>query len=190
MVSQLDSAVVHPAPTGQSPQNQKLHDPFLPRLEGFVQVVTATHRGFLTNVVSQALRVAGQGNPVLMVQLLKGGSNQGISNPTRLCQYFTWIRCNVPYCIDAENLNEQAIAVVQELWQHTRLVTNRGQYDLVILDEISLALSLKIIALDDVLGFLQERPKHVDVILTGPQMPDRLMGVADQVTELRRFYRA
>ncbi|MEM8603366.1 MAG: cob(I)yrinic acid a,c-diamide adenosyltransferase [Cyanobacteria bacterium P01_H01_bin.121] len=190
MVSQLNSPTV----SSQAAQTQTLHDPFLPRLEGFVQVVTATHRGFLTDVMAQALRVAGQGKPVLIAQFLKGGTHQGISKPVRLCQHLTWLRSDLPFCINERHLKAEvapeAATAVRSLWQHTRVMVNRGQYDLVVLDEISLALSLALIPLQDVLGFLQNRPRHVDVVLTGPQMPASLLDVADQITHLRRFHRS
>ena len=46
-------------------------------VEGLIQVFTNSQRSFFTSVMAQALRIAGQGTPVLIVQFLKGGIRQG-----------------------------------------------------------------------------------------------------------------
>lgn len=67
-----------------------------------------------------------------------------------------------------------------------KLRSQMGDYSLVILDELSLALHLNLIPESEVLGLIQQRPQHIDMILTGPNMPSSLMDVADQITEMRR----
>jgi cob(I)alamin adenosyltransferase len=56
----------------------------------------------------------------------------------------------------------------------------------VVLDEISLALNYGLISAQEVLAFIDQRPPEIDVILTGPEMPEVLRNLADQVTEFRR----
>ena len=73
-----------------------------------------------------------------------------------------------------------------DLWQFTKRVVFEGRYELVVLDELSVAMQFGLIPPVEVLDFIRKRPKHVDVILTGPDMPDVILDVADQVTELRR----
>jgi cob(I)alamin adenosyltransferase len=65
-------------------------------------------------------------------------------------------------------------------------VVQKGRYGLVVLDEISLSLNYGLIPADEVLAFIGQRPPQVDVILTGPEMPEVLRSLADQVTEFRR----
>ena len=77
---------------------------------------------------------------------------------------------------------------MQSLWNYTQDVVLRGRYDLVVLDELSLAIAFGLIPEAEVLKFLHQRPRHIDVILTGPEMPRSLLEVADQVTELRRSH--
>jgi cob(I)alamin adenosyltransferase len=64
-----------------------------------------------------------------------------------------------------------------------------GRYGLVILDELSLAVNYGFIPEDEVLQLLKERPSYVDVVLTGPQMPEGISSIADQWTELRTTLR-
>jgi cob(I)alamin adenosyltransferase len=59
----------------------------------------------------------------------------------------------------------------------------------VVLDELSLAINFGLIPQDEVLAFLKERPRQVDIILTGPDMPQVLLDVADQITEIRQSHR-
>ncbi len=159
-------------------------------LEGLVQVFTCGHRNFFTNVMSQALTIAGQGTPVLVVQFLKGGIEMGPNRPMRLGENLDWLRCDVPRCIDTPNLEPKEMQALLDLWHHTRNVIQAGKYALVVLDELSLAIHLGLIPQAEVLELLEQRPSHVDLILTGPEMPQVILDVADQVTEFRRSYRS
>jgi cob(I)alamin adenosyltransferase len=183
MVSQLKPlSLASPAPS-------LVRHPLLQTVEGTVQVFTAIHRSFFTNVMVQALRIADQGKAALIVQFMKGGIHQGPDQPMQLGQNLDWIRCAMPHCIHGpETLDATAIQAVHELWQHTKAVVNRGRYGLVVLDELSLAVNYDLISTQDVVDFLQQRPPQVDVILTGPAMPEALLTVADQVTEFRRNF--
>ncbi len=158
-------------------------------IEGLVQVFTCPHRSFFTSVMAQALRIAGQGTPVLVVQFLKGGIGQGYQHPVQLAQHLDWLRCNLPRCIDTPEMAEAELTALHDLWQHTQTVVAAGQYALVVLDELSLAINFGLISEADVLEFIQQRPRQVDLILTGPEMPQAILDVADQITELRRTHR-
>lgn len=155
-------------------------------VEGLVQIVTAPHRNFFTNVMAQALRSAGQGTSVLVVQFLKGGINMGHQHPIHLCQHLDWFRCNLPRSIHDAQLDDSEREALTDLWKHTQSAVLRGDYSLVVLDELSLAIHLGLIPEGDVLDLLQQRPRHIDMILTGPNMPPAIVNEADQVTELRR----
>lgn len=124
-----------------------------------------------------------------MVQFLKGGIQQGPAHPVHLGQRLDWYRCNLEMCIDPyrpETLTPEVRQKVQDLWQHTRILVLENRYELVILDEISLALKFGLIQETEVMHLLQQRPARVEIVLTGPDMPKSLLSLADQVTELRR----
>lgn len=158
-------------------------------VEGLLQVFTGNQRSFFTNVMAQALRIASQGTSVLVVQFLKGGIGQGQDRPVRLGQNLEWIRCDLPRCIDTPHLDEMEAESLRQLWQHTQKVVLQGNYDLVVLDELSLAINFGLLPEDEVLAFLEKRPRHVDIILTGPDMPPALLEIADQITQIRRSHR-
>ena len=157
-------------------------------VEGLIQVFTNSQRSFFTSVMAQALRIAGQGTPVLIVQFLKGGIRQGHERPTQMGQHLDWIRCDLPRYINNSDLDAAESQALQQLWQHTQKVVNEGKYSLLVLDELSLAINFGLIPETEVLEFLSHRPPHVDIILTGSQMPQSLLDVADQITEIRRSH--
>jgi cob(I)alamin adenosyltransferase len=177
MVSQLDA-----------PLRDSSHS--LPySVEGLLQVFTCPHRSFFTSVMAQALRIAGQGTSVLIVQFLKGGIRQGYNNPVQLGQNLDWIRCDLPRCVNTPDLKEEEAIALRELWRYMQAAVGQSKYSLVVLDELSLVMNFGLISEAEVLSFLRNRPPQVDVILTGPNMPEAILEIADQITELRRTHR-
>ncbi len=184
MVSQLVELRPHSDLASQAPGK-------LPySVEGLIQIFTASHRSFFTSVMAQALTIAGQGTPVLVVQFLKGGINLGTKHPMKLGQHLDWIRCNINRCLTQNDLTAAEQTALADLWAYTQRAIQESRYSLVVLDELSLAVDLGLIPEAEVLELLQNRPRHLDIILTGPAMSPALLDLADQVTELRRTYRA
>jgi cob(I)alamin adenosyltransferase len=183
MVSQLNVTGIP-----VSPPSSVIRHPLLQTIEGTVQVFTAVHRSFFTNVMVQALRIAEQGKAVLIVQFMKGGIHQGPDQPMQFGQNLDWVRAAMPHCIHGPELTVAERQAIKELWTHTQTVVSKGRYGLVVLDELSLAMNCNLIPTQHVVNFLQQRPPQVDVILTGPDMPEVLLNMADQVTEFRRNF--
>ena len=184
MVSQLKTPESNSIQPSVSTHSRR----FLHVIEGAIQVFTSTHRSFFTNVMVQALRAAGQGTSVLVVQFLKGGIGQGVERPVQLGQNLDWIRGDFSRCLQDGNVNEDEKTALADLWRHIQTEVMQSKYALVVLDELSLAIDFGLIPEADVLKFLQDRPAQVDVILTGPKMPDSIVDIADQVTQFRRNY--
>ena len=153
--------------------------------EGLLQVHTASFRGSFASVFSEALRSAGLGSRVLICQFLRGGVDQGPHQPVQMCGRLTWLRPAVTSCLQAEHTGDDKKAV-QELWQETQRQILEEAPDLVVLDELGLALDYGLLDANAVISTLQTRPGRMDVILTGPAVPEPVMAMADQVTELRR----
>jgi cob(I)alamin adenosyltransferase len=162
----------------------------VPRPEGLLQIHTAPYRGSFAAVYSQALRSAGLGSRVLVSQFLKGGVDQGLAGSLWLCGRLQWLRPATPLCLESPPCDSGAAAplraAVLEVWEYSRDTLLAGDVDLMVLDELGLAVELGWLAELEVCDTLERRPAHLDVILTGPAMPPALMAMADQVTELRR----
>ena len=158
--------------------------------EGQLQVHTAPYRGSYGNVLSQALRAAGLGSRVMVVQFLKGGVMQGADAAVTLCDRLTWMRPAVLECLSqpAAQADPEVDDSVQAIWDACSTHLRRGDLDQLVLDELGLAIALGYLDEQEVLCRLEQRPASMDVIITGPSIPDSLMALADQVTELRRGF--
>ena len=185
MTASLPLAALAPVPPGSVLR-------LVAQQEGLLQIHTAPFRGSFGAVLSQALRTAGLGSRVLVSQLLKGGVDQGLESSLWLCGRLQWLRPGVPYCISepaasqSEELAAQSLAAVQQVWAYSREQLLSGAVDLLVLDELGLAVELGYLDKAEVLATLERRPVHLDVIVTGPAMAPELMAMADQVTKLRR----
>ncbi len=154
-------------------------------VKGVLQLYTNPGRGSFTPVMAQALRVAGQGAPVLVVQFLKGGIGQGPTHPIVLGRDLKWVRCGIARVVDTPHLEPEEHLALDQLWQFTHDQINSHEYTLVVLDELSLAMKLGLIQEQAVLDLLDQRPVSLDVMITGPDMPESLLERADLITQLR-----
>ena len=84
-----------------------------------------------------------------------------------------------------ENLKKSVHKATHELWEFCKKELLSGENDQVILDEIFLAVEMKIIDKDDLISTLENRFISGDVILTGTDIPKDLLLMANQITELR-----
>jgi len=81
--------------------------------------------------------------------------------------------------------SEEDVRLAEEAFHLAEKTIKSGKYDLVILDEINVALNLKLISLEKVLELIKNKPKHVELVLTGRYAPQEIIEVADLVTEMR-----
>jgi len=181
-------AGLHPVPP-PSPYRPPLH---LVSPEGQLQVHTAPYRGSFSGVLSEALRAAGLGSRVLVAQFLKGGVSQGPQGAVNLCGRLKWLRPAISCCLvekaeetpTSQNKSTEMQAV-NEIWEVCKLNILSGNIHQLVLDEIGLAIALGYLNEDDLINSLEQRPSSMDVILTGPAIPSKIISMADQVTELR-----
>ena len=159
---------------------------------GQIQIYQSSYRGSYTSIIKDSLRNAALGRKVLLVQLMKGGVNQGITKAQNLCGNLTWIRSSKTFdeynstnLIDDKQLVMSIHDSIIDLWHFCKKELVAGNYDQIILDEIFLALEMNIIDKDDLISTLENRFMSGDVILTGTAIPKDLLLMANQITELR-----
>ena len=159
---------------------------------GQIQIFQSSYRGSYSSIIRDSLRNAALGRKVLLVQFMKGGVKQGISNAVKLCGNLTWVRSS--YSFDQynseeiennKNLKNSIHESTFELWNYCKKELTSGENDQIILDEIFLAIEKKIIDKDDLISTLENRFISGDVILTGTDIPKDLLLMANQITELR-----
>ena len=173
-----------------NPDNKKNLKRF--KQNGQIQIYQSPYRGSYSSIIRDSLRNAALGNKVLLVQFMKGGVKQGVSNAVKLCGNLTWVRSshsfdqyNTEEIERDKNLKKSINESIYELWNFCKNQLLSGENDQVILDEICLAIEMKIIEKDDLISTLENRFITGDVILTGTGIPKDLLLMANQITELR-----
>ena len=159
---------------------------------GQIQIYQSSYRGSFSTVIRDSLRNAALGRKVLLIQFMKGGVKQGIANAVKLCGNLTWVRSSNSFDLynseeieNNRNLKESIHESTSELWNFCKKELLSGENDQMILDEIFLAIEMKIIDKDDLISTLENRFISGDVILTGTDIPKDLLLMANQITELR-----
>ncbi|WP_288250170.1 cob(I)yrinic acid a,c-diamide adenosyltransferase [uncultured Prochlorococcus sp.] len=159
---------------------------------GQIQIYQSSYRGSYPSIIRDSLRNAALGRKVLLIQFMKGGVKQGVDNPVTLCGNLTWIRSSHSFdqyesesIEDNKNLKKSIHESTLELWNFCKKELQSGENDQIILDEIFLAIDMKIIHIDDLISTLENRFISGDVILTGTDIPKDLLLMANQITELR-----
>ena len=159
---------------------------------GQIQIYQSSYRGSYTSIIRDSLRNAALGRKVLLIQFMKGGVKQGIDNPVKLCGNLTWVRSsnsfdqyNSEVIENNKDLKKSIHESTFELWNFCKKELQSGENDEIILDEICLAIEMKIIDKDDLISTLENRFIPGDVILTGTEIPKDFLLMANQITELR-----
>ena len=159
---------------------------------GNIQLYQSPYRGSYPSIIRDSLRNAALGRNVLLIQFMKGGVKQGIANAIKLCGNLTWVRSsnsldqyNSEEIENNENLKQSIFESTNELWNFCKKELLSGENDQIILDEIFLAIEMKIIDKDDLISTLENRFISGDVILTGTDIPKDFLLMANQITELR-----
>ena len=159
---------------------------------GQIQIYHSSYRGSYTSIIRDSLRNAALGRKVLLIQFMKGGVKQGVNHAVKLCGNLTWLRSshsfdqyNSEAIENNKNLKKSIHESTTELWNFCKRELQSGEIDQIILDEIFLAIDMKFIDKDDLISTLENRFISGDVILTGTDIPNDLLLMANQITELR-----
>jgi len=154
------------------------------RRMGLVEVYTGDGKGKTTAALGLAMRAAGHGMCTYIGQFLKGWLTGELEAARMMSPYIVIEQLGEASSGPIRMDSHQAELVRQGL-QRVRQVMASGEYDIVILEEINVALSLALVSLDEVLALLEERPPDVELVLTGRGAPQELIAQADLVTEMR-----
>jgi cob(I)alamin adenosyltransferase len=151
---------------------------------GLVQVYTGDGKGKTTAALGLALRAAGHGYHTYIGQFMKGQDYGELHSVALLTPYIVIEQYGQPSFVHADQISAEDIACVQKGLERIREVLARGQYQLVVLDEICIALHFELATVEQVLGILAHRPEGVELVLTGRRAPQAILDAADLVTEM------
>ena len=151
-----------------------------------VQLYTGDGKGKTTAALGAALRAAGHGKRVLVIQFMKGrlygelAAVEGIEG-------FTIEQYGRDEFVDPKNPEQIDIELAGKGWKRAMEVLGDEELDLLVLDEINVAVSFGLIELDAVVEFVKTKPERLELILTGRYAPDELIELADTVTEMKEI---
>lgn len=153
---------------------------------GEVYVLTGTGPGKTTGALGLALRAVGQGRRVVIIQFLKWWKNTGeYKVRRRLAPHYEIHQFGRRGWKRKAELGEKDRELVRRGLEFAREVARRKRPDLLILDELNLALAWGMADVGEVLRLLDELPEKTDVVLTGRYAPRELVERADAVVEVR-----
>jgi len=153
---------------------------------GLIQIYTGDGKGKTTAAFGQALRAAGQGLKVFIIQFLKGEGESGErtalkGNPLIQIETFGrkgWVARDRPDPEDKKWVQKglaRALEVMEE-----------GRVDLLILDEVNVAVAYGLLRIEEVLDLSDQKPAGMELILTGREAHPQILERADLVTEMKQ----
>jgi cob(I)alamin adenosyltransferase len=157
---------------------------------GLLIVYTGDGKGKTTAALGMALRAVGRGWKVLMIQFGKGTWHYAeLDSVKRLEPDFEIIPMGKGFykILDDHYSEEEHRAAAQRALDLSRAQMLSGQYDLLILDEISGAVSTGLVTVEEVVKLIDEKPKDLTLVLTGRNAPQEVVERADLVTEMREI---
>jgi len=155
--------------------------------KGLVMVLTGDGKGKTTGALGQALRTMGHGMNVFMIQFMKGKKYGEVLAAEKYLPALTIVRSGLdsfvmrgnPAPVDVE-LAERGLVLARE-------ALHSGKYQMIILDEVNVALDFGLIPLSGVLDLIREKPPERDLILTGRYAPREIIELADMVSEIKEI---
>jgi len=151
---------------------------------GYVQVYTGNGKGKTTAALGLALRGAGAGKKVYIAQFVKGMHYAELDALKRLSPDIIIKQYGLD-CFIEISPTEKDIEAARAGLKEIATIIHEGQYDIVILDEVCIALHFKLFALEELLGIVKNRPQAMEIVLTGRYCPQELLDFADLVTEMK-----
>lgn len=156
--------------------------------KGLVQVYTGEGKGKTTAAIGQAVRAAGRGYKVLVVQFLKKERGSGEIGP--LEKLGVRVISKGGEYLSLSKLNEEEKEKIRRSWSRLldelKKEIEAEKYDLLILDEANVALHYGLIDRKKMIDFIKEKPAFLELILTGRYAPSEIIREADLVSEMKK----
>jgi cob(I)alamin adenosyltransferase len=156
--------------------------------QGLVQVYTGNGKGKTTAALGLALRAAGHGKKTCVIQFMKGEIYYGeLGAANILSPYLDIVQMGRPDFVNKNNPDPRDVRLAGEALALARDVLAARKYDIVILDEINVALDFGLIETADVIALIDARPAETELVLTGRYAKQEIIDRADLVTEMREI---
>ena len=153
------------------------------KTKGLVIVYTGDGKGKTTAAIGLAVRAAGHDRWTYIGQYMKG-QHYGELTALEHIPQISVEQYGDERCIRKDEVTETHIRNAEDGLERARAAMLSGRHDIVVLDEVNVAIWFGLLTEDAVLGLLDERPAGVELVLTGRRAPQALLDRADLVTEM------
>lgn len=153
--------------------------------KGLIIVITGNGKGKTTAAFGQALRAIGQGYKVFVLQFMKGRKYGEFLVAEKYLPNITVKMAGLDSFVMRENPAAIDVELAQKGLETARKAMTSGKYDMVILDEVNVALDFKLIDLKEVIKLIKNKPADMDLILTGRYAPKEIIKLADTVSDIQ-----
>lgn len=156
---------------------------------GYIQVYTGNGKGKTTASLGLAMRALGRCWKVLIIMFTKGGDNYGELNSFRnlselIQDNLTIVQAGTDRVIYKDNQSKEDEIEIKKGWDLAKKSIMNNEYQLIILDEINIAIDLGIIDVDEVVSTIKEKPKSMEIVLTGRNAHEKIVEVAHLVSKI------
>ena len=158
---------------------------------GITQIYTGDGKGKTTAALGQTIRAIGWGLSVCWVQFIKGNPAIGEKKfrdklPASFKKKFTFKQFHKTKKYAIEKPTNAHRVAASKAWSFAKKIIETGKYDLIILDELNNAIDYNLIDIDRVLTVLKNKPKDLELVITGRDTHPKLVKIADLVTEMKK----
>jgi cob(I)alamin adenosyltransferase len=152
-----------------------------------IQVYTGNGKGKTTAAIGQAIRAIGQGFRVLMIQFMKGDKSYGEIIAAKNIPNFEIRQFGLPTFVKKGEPSPEDIRLAKEGLAFAQKVIAENKYQMIILDEINVAIDYGLIKLTEVCELVKNCPDSIELVLTGRYAPKELIDLADLVSEIKEI---
>lgn len=150
---------------------------------GLVQIFTGNGKGKTSAALGAVLRASGHGLKTYIVFFMKGSYPYGESRILPQLPNVDMARFGLTTFCDPNNVKPEEKEQARLALATACEAMLSGNYDLIVLDEVNVAVAWKLVELEEVMKLLKDKPLNVELILTGRNADTKLVQLADLVTE-------
>lgn len=160
--------------------------------KGYVQVYTGNGKGKTTSSMGLMFRALGAGYSVFIGQFVKGMEYHEVKMASRLQnsllegQELKWEQYGRG-CFIWDDPTQEDIDIAVAGFNECRELLNSNKFDVVILDELNIALKYNLITEEMVIDLIENKPENVELIITGRYCPEAIIEKSDLVTEMKEI---
>ena len=154
---------------------------------GLVIVITGNGKGKTTSAFGQALRAVGQGYKVFIMQFMKGRDYGEFLAATKYLPRLTVRRSGLDSFVMRDKPAPVDIELARQGFELAQKAIASGKYNMVILDEINVAIDFNLIPLEEMIRLIKNKPPGLDLILTGRYAAKEIIKLADTVSEVKEI---